>query len=124
MRVTIREMNADDCFAVLHHAKMGVLACSHEDKPYLVPLYFACEGRKIYAFSLEGKKIEWMRVNPQVSVLVHENTSPGAWRSVIASGRFEELPDKDGFASERQHAWGRSAEEKWVVGARRPHPGR
>ncbi|NKK71015.1 pyridoxamine 5'-phosphate oxidase family protein [Rhizobium leguminosarum bv. viciae] len=105
MSVTIKEMNADDCFAVLHHAKIGILACSHEDKPYLVPIYFACEERKIYAFSLEGKKIEWMRANPQVCVLVHENTSPGAWRSVIASGRFEELPDKDGSASERQHAW-------------------
>ncbi|NTF82942.1 pyridoxamine 5'-phosphate oxidase family protein [Rhizobium rhizogenes] len=124
MSLTIKKMNADDCFDVLRHGKIGILGCSHEDKPYLVPIHFAYEERKIYAFSLEGKKIGWMRANPQVCVLVYENTSPGAWRSVIASGRFEELPDKDGFASERQHAWSvlqkKSESGWWEPGALTP----
>ncbi|MBX5142512.1 pyridoxamine 5'-phosphate oxidase family protein [Rhizobium lentis] len=125
MSVTIKEMNTDDCFDMLRHAKTGILACSHENKPYLVPISVACEERKIYAFSLEGKKIDWMRANPQVCVLVHEHTSRGSWRSVIASGRFEEFPDKDGFASERQHAWSVLQKDSgwWEPGALTPEDG-
>lgn len=125
MSVTIREMSADDCFHVLHHAKTGILACSHEDKPYLVPMSLACEERKIYAFSLEGKKIAWMRANPQVCVLVQESTSRSAWQSVIASGRFEEFPDKDGFTGERQHAWSLLQRKSgwWEPGAIIPEEG-
>lgn len=133
MSVTIKEMNTDDCFDMLRHAKTGILACSHENKPYLVPISFACEERKIYAFSLEGKKIDWMRANPHVCVLVHEHTSRGSWRSVIASGRFEEFPDKDalpvnvstpGVFCRRRAGGGSLARSPLKMGRRQSHTSR
>ena len=120
--MTIEELNADDCFNVLQQARTGVLACSHHDRPYAVPIQIAYDERKIYAFSLEGKKIEIMRANPQVCLLVQEKKGPRDWYTVVACGRFEEFRDEDGFAGEMHHAWSllQRNSEWWEPGAIKP----
>jgi uncharacterized protein len=90
----IREMSKNDCLRVLSGTRLARLACAHENQPYVVPVYLAfCEESGcLYGFTTPGLKVEWMRTNPLVCVEVDEVISHDKWVSIIAFGRFEELP--------------------------------
>lgn len=103
--MNIRTMTTLECTRLLSASRLAHLACAGEGKPYVVPIYFAYADNRLYAFSMPGKKIDLMRANPQVS-LVMENRGDGReWQSVVVDGRFEELPDRTGSQAERDHAW-------------------
>lgn len=101
--MVINEMSEKECRAVLARTSIGRLGCSLDNQPYVVPVYFACEGDYIYSFSTFGQKIEWMRANPKVCVQVDEITSQSRWVSVIATGHYQELPHPQ-HEAERAHA--------------------
>jgi nitroimidazol reductase NimA-like FMN-containing flavoprotein (pyridoxamine 5'-phosphate oxidase superfamily) len=99
----INEMTKEECGALLVRVSLGRLACSLENVPYVVPIYFAYEPGRMYVLSTLGQKIEWMRANPKVCVEVDEIANESQWMSVIVSGRYQELPEPQ-YADERQHA--------------------
>jgi len=100
----IEEMTPAECFELLQQTGFGRLGCARSGQPYVVPIYFAADKDHIYGFSTLGKKIEWMRANPLVCVEVDEIISHAQWRSVVAVGRYQELPDELQGASVRNHA--------------------
>jgi uncharacterized protein len=102
MRIT--ELSDKDCKAILGRLTLGRLACSHDDQPYVIPVYFVHEGDHLYGFGTFGKKIEWMRANPKVCVGIDEITNHFQWTSVVVYGRYRELPELPQFAEERDHA--------------------
>jgi hypothetical protein len=99
----IREMTETECRALLERASMGRLGCSLDGQPYIVPVYLAYEPDFIYVFSTFGQKIDWMRANPKVCVEIDEIKKESQWLSVIANGRYEELPEPQ-YAAECAHA--------------------
>jgi nitroimidazol reductase NimA-like FMN-containing flavoprotein (pyridoxamine 5'-phosphate oxidase superfamily) len=101
----ITKMDRAGCMALLEASRLGRLACVKDGQPYVVPITFAAEGGFLYGFSLLGRKIEWMRANAQVCVLVDEVEHPRKWRSVVVYGRYEELPDRVGWKVQRDRAW-------------------
>ena len=101
----IEELSRQSCLELLCRKRLGRLACSREGQPYLVPFYFACDNNFIYSFSTVGKKIEWMRANPLVSVEADEVVSAQNWMSVVVLGRYEELPDTLEWSRERAAAF-------------------
>lgn len=126
----ITEMDRAACMALLQSTRLGRLACAKDGQPYVVPFTFAVDGNHLYSFSLEGQKIAWMRENAKVCVQVDEFGAARAWRSVVVSGRYEELPDRIGSKMERERAWSLlSREAQWwgpgslkpVASARTPH---
>ncbi len=101
----IDEMPKQECRDLLARLGFGHLACAHENQPYIVPVYFAYELDHLYGFATMGQKIEWMRLNPLVCLQADEVRSPLEWLSVVALGRYEELPDKpERFSKMRQRA--------------------
>ena len=60
-----------------------------------MPLAYGYDGESIYAHSGPGKKLNFMRANPLVTIEVDEAAAPDRWSSVIAEGVFEELTDGD-----------------------------
>jgi hypothetical protein len=73
------------------------LACAHENQPYIIPVYLtyhlSSDGDPcFYGFTTTGQKIEWMRNNPLVCVEVEKVFAYDQWISIIATGRYEELP--------------------------------
>src|ERR1700722_18946282 len=93
----IREMSKEECLRVLAGARLAKLACAHENQPYVVPVYLAygepSSGEAcLYGFTTLGQKVVWMRANPLVCVEVDEVVNYDEWVSVIAIGRYEELP--------------------------------
>ena len=105
----IREMSKDECLRVLAGTRFARLACARENQPYIVPVFltyyepFAGEGC-FYGFTIPGQKLEWMRANPLVCVEVDKVETYDQWVSVIAFGRFEELPETPGRDDERLRA--------------------
>lgn len=106
----IQEMSENDCFKALAPARLGRLACSHDNQPYVVPIYFIYEGPYhygcLYCFATLGQKIEWMRSNPLVCVELGEMENSEEWTSILIFGRYEELPDTPAGKLARLHAQG------------------
>ena len=101
--MVISQMTEEECRALLARASLGRLGCSRDNQPYVVPVYFAYEPDFIYVLSTLGQKNEWMRANPKVCLEVDEIANQSGWMSVIASGRYQELPEPQ-YTAERQHA--------------------
>jgi len=89
----ITQMKNEECRNLLARLGFGRLAVSYEGQPYIVPIYFAYDCDRLYGFTTVGRKVEWMRSNPRVSVEVDEVVSHFLWSSVVVLGRYEELPD-------------------------------
>jgi nitroimidazol reductase NimA-like FMN-containing flavoprotein (pyridoxamine 5'-phosphate oxidase superfamily) len=96
--MVIREMSRKECLRVLFGARLARLGCARKNQPYVVPVYLAYDEASgcLYGFTTPGEKIEWMRANPLVCVEVDEVTADDRWVSVIAFGRYEELPKPPG----------------------------
>jgi nitroimidazol reductase NimA-like FMN-containing flavoprotein (pyridoxamine 5'-phosphate oxidase superfamily) len=118
----LRDLSALECAKLLEASRVGRLACAKDGQPYVVPIYYAYKDNHLYAFSMPGKKLDYMRANPRVSVLVEERISGRQWRSVIVEGRFEELPDRIGHKVTRDHAWSQLSKHSdwWEPGALKP----
>jgi uncharacterized protein len=104
--MVIREMSREECLRVLAGARLARLACAHENQPYVVPVYLAYQEASgcLYGFTTPGQKVEWMRANPLVCVEVDEVAAFDQWISVIAIGRYEELPETPGSDDARLRA--------------------
>lgn len=100
----ILELTDIECVEVLTHLRFGRLACSRDDQPYIVPIYFAYHERHLYSFATRGQKIDWMRTNPQVCIEADEIISQHDWTSVIVQGRYEELLDTSKWKMARELA--------------------
>jgi len=101
--MVITQMSEEECRAFLASSSLGRLGCSLDNQPYVVPIYFAYEPDFIYVLSTLGQKNEWMRANPKVCLEVDEISNQSEWISVIAVGRYQELPEPQ-FTAEREHA--------------------
>jgi uncharacterized protein len=102
----IHELNQTECADVLRRNHLGRLACSRYDQPYIVPIHFAFDEphRCVYAFSSIGQKIEWMRENPKVCLEIEEIDDKNHWTTVVAMGRYEEIPASADGADARRRA--------------------
>ena len=101
----VEKLDFEKCLRILKKKRLGRLACSLENQPYIVPLNFVFDGKEyIYAFSTVGKKIDWMRENPLVCLEIDEIKNQSEWTTIIINGKFEELPDEPEFVNLRIHA--------------------
>jgi nitroimidazol reductase NimA-like FMN-containing flavoprotein (pyridoxamine 5'-phosphate oxidase superfamily) len=113
----ISRLKPEECEQLLARLRTGRLACARDNKPYIVPIYFAYEPGFLYGFATLGRKIEWMRSNRFICVQVDEVVSRNEWTSVIVNGWYEEFPERPEFSEKRRHA--RSLLEKdhlWQAG--------
>jgi nitroimidazol reductase NimA-like FMN-containing flavoprotein (pyridoxamine 5'-phosphate oxidase superfamily) len=90
----INELDADAVDEFLREQVVGRIGMHANGETYVVPIIYAWDGECIYVQSIEGRKIEMMRANPQVcfETDVYE---AGSWRSVIVDGTYEELHGED-----------------------------
>jgi len=118
----IVEMDRSQCMALLASSRHGRLACARDGQPYIVPITYAADGHNLYSFSLVGQKIEWMRANPKVCIEVDKSPNAREWQSVVAYGRYEELPDRIGWKVQRERAWSLLSQEAewWAPGGYKP----
>jgi len=100
----IQELTDAECRNVLEHTNLARLACSQGDQPYIVPIYVDFDGKALYSYSMQGRKIEWMRSNPNVCVEVDEIVDQFDWTTVVVFGRYEELKETPDYETLRDRA--------------------
>jgi uncharacterized protein len=113
-------LTPSDCRSILARARYGRLACVNGNQPYIVPVavYLDSEDDSVYGFSTLGQKIRWMRANPRVCIEVEEIVSRNEWTTVVAFGRYQEIPRSGTGAALRRRAselLGKQA-EWWLPG--------
>lgn len=118
----VRTLSTTECTKLLTENRLARLACARDGQPYVVPIYYAYADNHLYGFSMPGKKVEWMRSNPLVSVLIDARGKSREWQSVLVDGRYEELPDQIGHKLERDRAWTLLSKHVnwWEPGALKP----
>ncbi|MEZ4498703.1 MAG: pyridoxamine 5'-phosphate oxidase family protein [Thermomicrobiales bacterium] len=79
--------------SILSRNRVGRLAMCNESTPYVVPISYRYDGQSILAFSGPGQKIEIMRSQPRVALLVDEIVSQSSWKSVLVEGVYQEITD-------------------------------
>lgn len=110
----IRQMSAAECRELISSNRLGRLACAADRHPYVIPITYAYDKDAIYAFTLPGRKLETMRANPHVALLVEQLGHGYSWKTALAEGAFEELPDQMGFKHSRERAWSLlSTQTRW-----------
>ena len=107
--VLIHKLSPPECEEILSRTEVGRLACTHDGQPYVVPIHFSFDSDRtcLYAFSMVGQKINWMRANPKVCMEVEEITDKNNWATVLVFGRYQEIDDSDDEAETRKRAWER-----------------
>jgi len=91
--IEVLEMRTAEIDELLKRVTYGHLACSSNDEPYVVPIYFSYDGEQIFIYTTAGKKSEIIMVNPKVCLQVEEILANGGWRSVIITGNARQVSD-------------------------------
>ncbi len=88
-----RNMNLEECKALLGQNYIGRLSYLSGGHPFIVPItfYYDTDTHSITSYSSEGHKIQEMRKNIAVCLGVDEIASIANWKSVLVQGTFEEL---------------------------------
>jgi uncharacterized protein len=89
---SLNEMQIDN---FLLSQTVGRIACTDGKLPYIVPITYVYDGSDIISQTIEGRKLDIMRKNPNVSFEVDAMSNMANWRSVIINGKFQELKGEE-----------------------------
>jgi nitroimidazol reductase NimA-like FMN-containing flavoprotein (pyridoxamine 5'-phosphate oxidase superfamily) len=91
----IHELTTAQCREVLSRTSLGRLACARGAQPYVVPVSYTYDADSdcLFCFSAVGKKVNWMRENPNVCVEVEAVDDRFHWTTVVLFGRYDEIGD-------------------------------
>lgn len=89
--VKVEDMPLSEMQELLRKVRFGHLACAHEGRPYVVPMHYAYDSQNLYFFTTEGMKTHYIAANDQVCFQVEEVQDQTHWRSVMVTGRAEQL---------------------------------
>jgi len=122
--MVIHELSAADCADVLSRTNLARLACCRMNQPYVVPVSFAYDPRQacLFSFSAVGRKVEWMRENPNVCLEIEDVEDRFHWTTVVVYGRYDELGDAPEHREIRQRALHLFNDRSrwWLPGAAKP----
>jgi len=93
------ELSPEEIEEVLRSEITGRIGCHADGRTYVVPITYGYQRSYVYCHSPEGLKLRMMRKNPVVCFEVDRVEDVGNWRSVIATGRFEELSGREVIAA-------------------------
>jgi nitroimidazol reductase NimA-like FMN-containing flavoprotein (pyridoxamine 5'-phosphate oxidase superfamily) len=120
----IHELSPADCADVLSRTNLARLACCRMNQPYVVPVSFAYDPRQVclLLFSAVGRKVEWMRENPNVCLEIEDLEDRFHWTTVVVFGRYDELGDGPGDSETRLRALHLFNDRSrwWLPGAAKP----
>ncbi|HOW05134.1 pyridoxamine 5'-phosphate oxidase family protein [Methanospirillum hungatei] len=93
--VKIPRMEKEEYDALIHSRFMARIAFSGEKYPYIAPFLYVYDGNHLYFLSTKyGKKIEYFRKSPYVSVEIDKYTKDlSCYMFVTLQGYLEEVND-------------------------------
>jgi len=115
MRRNDKEINSgEELASIIREGAICRLAMIDHGKPYIVPMHYGYDNGTLYFHSApEGRKLEILRVNPEVCFEIETDTElvtaekPCGWgakfRSVIGYGTASSIEDTAGKAAALAH---------------------
>lgn len=120
----VREISHNECMGILAEQHIARLACAKDNMPYVIPIQYAYASNRCYVFTMPGKKLDYLRANPQACLQIDKYHDKDHWISVVADASFRELPEIDPPDPERLQAWSLLSDrfDWWEPGAIKPSP--
>jgi uncharacterized protein len=87
----VEDMTPAETHELLQRQNFGHLACARDNRPYVVPMHYAYDGKDLYFFTTAGMKTRFIDTNPQVCLQVEEITDSTHWRSAMVTGQATHL---------------------------------
>lgn len=90
-------LSKDESIELAKNNYIGRLGYISSGSPFVIPItyFYDNEYNNIIGFSTEGHKIDGMRKNRAVCLLIEEIESLKKWKSVLIHGTYEELNGVD-----------------------------
>jgi nitroimidazol reductase NimA-like FMN-containing flavoprotein (pyridoxamine 5'-phosphate oxidase superfamily) len=89
----IHELSETDIDHILRNERIGRIGSTSVGHVQITPIVYGYDGTSIYGHSRFGRKIQYMRGNPEVCFEVEEVVDPVTWAVVVLHGRYMELDD-------------------------------
>ena len=89
----IAELSEAEIDALLTRQRIGRIGATSVGHVQITPIIYGYDGDAIFGHSRFGRKIQYMRGNPEVCFEVEEIVDPTTWRVVEITGSYEELTD-------------------------------
>lgn len=93
--IEVKTMTSNQVEEFLSRVNYGHLGCSKNDHPYVLPIHFAYDRKRIYIYTTDGKKSEMIDSNPEVCLQVEKVIDNENWESVIIIGDAKRLMSAD-----------------------------
>ncbi|HWP55631.1 MAG TPA: pyridoxamine 5'-phosphate oxidase family protein [Pyrinomonadaceae bacterium] len=87
----VEDMSPAEMHALLQRENFGHLGCARDNRPYVLPMNYAYDGKELYFFTTQGMKTQYIKSNSQVCLQVEEIRDPTHWKSVMIIGQAVEL---------------------------------
>jgi nitroimidazol reductase NimA-like FMN-containing flavoprotein (pyridoxamine 5'-phosphate oxidase superfamily) len=87
----VEDMSPAEMHALLQRESFGHLGCARDNRPYVLPMNYAYDGKELYFFTTQGMKTQYIKANSQVCLQVEEIKDSTRWKSVMVIGRAAEL---------------------------------
>ena len=87
----VEDMSPAEMHALLQRESFGHLGCARDNRPYVLPMNYAYDGKELYFFTTQGMKTQYIKANSQVCLQVEEINDSTHWKSVVVIGRANEL---------------------------------
>jgi uncharacterized protein len=87
----IGELSEAEIDSLLRRQRIGRIGSTAVGHVQITPIIYGYDGESIFGHSRYGRKIQYMRGNPEVCFEVEEIVDPTSWRVVEITGRYEEL---------------------------------
>ncbi len=89
-------MTEDEALEFLREAMVAHIGVVSEGEPYVTPMSFVLDGRRILFRTKPGKRLEAIEASPVVSIEVSAfDETTGVWVSVVVKGRAIERADDE-----------------------------
>jgi len=87
----VEDMSPAEMHQLLQRESFGHLGCARDNRPYVLPMHYAYDGKELYFFTTQGMKTQYIKSNSQVCLQVEEIKDPTHWKSVMVIGQAVEL---------------------------------
>jgi len=91
----VEDMSQAEIRELLERQSFGHLGCARDNRPYVVPMNFAYDAKDFYFFTTQGMKTRFIDANPEVCLQVEEVSDSTHWRSVMVTGRAEQITNDE-----------------------------
>jgi nitroimidazol reductase NimA-like FMN-containing flavoprotein (pyridoxamine 5'-phosphate oxidase superfamily) len=92
----MEEIAESEAIEFLTHAMVAHIGVISDGEPYVTPMSFVVDGRRILFRTKPGRRFEAIEATPVVSIEAsHFDESSGDWVSVVVRGRAREADDPE-----------------------------